>query len=80
MTRPPTELAEAPLWAATPLLGTDVLQHYMYKYHIFGQSFYICLSVYEPLKAIVQFEMNFWYVLAYLKVIQDVGVFVSAVA
>jgi len=29
------------------------------------------------LKGIVQFEINFWYVLAYLKGIQDVGVFVS---
>jgi len=27
-------------------------------------------------KGIVHFEINFWYVLAYLKVIQDVGVFV----
>jgi len=27
----------------------------------------------------VQFEINFWYVLAYLKGIQDVGVFVFAV-
>jgi len=27
----------------------------------------------------VHFEINFWYVLAYLKGIQDVGVFVSAV-
>jgi len=30
-------------------------------------------------KGIVHFEMNFWYVLAYLKGIQDVGVFVSAI-
>jgi len=30
-------------------------------------------------KGIVQFEINFWCVLAYLKGIQDVGVFVSAV-
>jgi len=30
------------------------------------------------LKGIVPFEMIFWYVLAYLKGIQDVGVFVSA--
>jgi len=30
-------------------------------------------------KGIVHFEINFWYVLAYLKGIQDVGVFVSAV-
>jgi len=30
-------------------------------------------------KGIVHFEMNVWYVLAYLKGIQDVGVFVSAV-
>jgi len=28
-------------------------------------------------KGIVHFEINFWYVLAYLKGIQDVGVFVS---
>jgi len=31
------------------------------------------------LKEIVHFEINFWYVLAYRKGIQDVGVFVSAV-
>jgi len=31
------------------------------------------------LKGIVHFKINFWYVLAYLKGIQDVGVFVSAV-
>jgi len=31
------------------------------------------------LKGIVHFEMNFWYVLAYLMGIQDVGVFVSTV-
>jgi len=31
------------------------------------------------LKGIVHFEINFWYVLAYLKGIQNVGVFVSAV-
>jgi len=30
-------------------------------------------------KGIVHFEINFWYVLSYLKGIQDVGVFVSAV-
>jgi len=30
-------------------------------------------------KGIVHFEINFWYVLAYLKGIQDVGVFVSTV-
>jgi len=30
-------------------------------------------------KAIVHFEINFGYVLAYLKGIQDVGVFVSTV-
>jgi len=30
-------------------------------------------------KGIVQFEINFWSVLSYLKGIQDVGVFVSAV-
>jgi len=31
------------------------------------------------LKGIVHFEINFWYVLAYIKGIQDVGVFVSFV-
>jgi len=31
------------------------------------------------LKGIVHFEMNFWYVLSYLKGIQDLGVFVSTV-
>jgi len=31
------------------------------------------------LKGIVHFEIKFWYGLAYLKGIQDVGVFVSAV-
>jgi len=31
------------------------------------------------IKGIVRFEINFWYVLAYLKGIQDVGVFVSLV-
>jgi len=30
-------------------------------------------------KGIVHFVIHFWYVLAYLKGIQDVGVFVSAV-
>jgi len=30
-------------------------------------------------KGIVHFEIHFWYVLAYLKGNQDVGVFVSAV-
>jgi len=33
----------------------------------------------ERVKGIVHFEIHFWYVLAYLKGIQDVGVFVSAV-
>jgi len=31
------------------------------------------------LKGIVHFEINFWYVLAYLKGIQDVCIFVSTV-
>jgi len=30
-------------------------------------------------EGIAHFEINFWYVLSYLKGIQDVGVFVSAV-
>jgi len=33
----------------------------------------------SEIKGIVDFEINFWYVLSYLKAIQDVGVFVSAV-
>jgi len=36
-------------------------------------------SIVIPFKGIVHFEIHFWYVLAYLKGIQDVGVFVSAV-
>jgi len=32
---------------------------------------------FKLLKVLVHFEINFWYVLAYLKGIQDVGVFVS---
>jgi len=31
------------------------------------------------IKGIVHFEIHFWYILAYLKGIRDVGVFVSAV-
>jgi len=34
---------------------------------------------YSIIKRIVHYEINFWYVLAYLKGIQDVGVFVSTV-
>jgi len=33
----------------------------------------------ELFKGIVHFEINFWHVLAYLKGIHDVGVFVSTV-
>jgi len=33
----------------------------------------------KTIKGIVHFEINFWYVLAYLKGIQDLGVFVFAV-
>jgi len=36
-------------------------------------------NIVNVLKGIVHFENNFWYVLAYLKGIQDVGVFVSTV-
>jgi len=32
-----------------------------------------------PIKGIVHFEINFWYVLAYLKGIQDVGFLFSTV-
>jgi len=35
--------------------------------------------LFKTIKGIVHFEINFWYVLAYLKGIQDVGVFVSTV-
>jgi len=34
---------------------------------------------FKNFKGIVHFEINFWYVLSYLKGIQDVDVFVSAV-
>jgi len=37
------------------------------------------LHVFIQIKGIVYFEINFWYVLVYLKGIQDVGVFVSTV-
>jgi len=37
-----------------------------------------CIPVLQ-LKGTVHFEINFWYVLACLKGIQDVGVFVSTV-
>jgi len=37
------------------------------------------ISIASHIKGIVHFEINFWYVLAYLKGIQDVGVFVSTV-
>jgi len=40
---------------------------------------YIEVVIILSLKGIVHFEINFWYVLAYLKGIQDVGVFVSTV-
>jgi len=33
----------------------------------------------DSIKGIVHFEINFWYVLAYLKGIQNVGVIVSTV-
>jgi len=41
------------------------------------QNHQLCLLF--KLKGIVHFEIYFWNVLAYLKGIQDVGVFVSAV-
>jgi len=39
----------------------------------------VCSVQFYCIKGIVHFEINFWYILAYLKGIQDVGVFVSAV-
>jgi len=39
-------------------------------------SMYFWHMLLHALKGIVHFEINFWYVLAYLKGIQDVGVFV----
>jgi len=39
----------------------------------------IIVFILQPFKGIVHFEFNFWYVLACLKCIQDVGVFVSTV-
>jgi len=39
-----------------------------------------CMIQNRPVfKGIVHFEINFWYVLAYLKGIQDIGVFVSTI-
>jgi len=48
------------------------------------QTWVRCLSMEKKrfirkIKGIVHSEINFWYVLAYLKCIQDVGVFVSTV-
>jgi len=37
------------------------------------------LSFKVKVKGLVHFEINFWYLLAYLKGIQDVGVFISTV-
>jgi len=37
------------------------------------------LKYFNNVKVIVHFEINFWHVLAYLKGIQDVGVFASTV-
>jgi len=34
----------------------------------------LCIIIVNVLKGIVHFEINFWYVLAYLKGIQDVSV------
>jgi len=41
-------------------------------------NFHLVINLNKQLKGIVQFEMNFWYVLAYLKGIQDVGCFHSS--
>jgi len=37
------------------------------------------MFIWHEIKGIVHFEINFWYVLTYLKSIQDAGVFVSTV-
>jgi len=42
-------------------------------------QFNLVVSSQLVLKGIVHFEINFWYGLAYLKGIQDVGVFVSTI-
>jgi len=48
--------------------------------HVYDNSVIKCHSLhYEIFKGIVHFEINFWYVLAHPKDIQDVGVFVSTV-
>jgi len=39
----------------------------------------VYLTISGLIKGIVHFEINFWYVLACLKGIQDVGVFISTV-
>jgi len=50
---------------------------------VYGKEFVFCKICFEnenrKIKGIVHFEIHFWYVLAYLKGSQDVGVFVSAV-
>jgi len=43
------------------------------------ESRILCCVVYSRFKGIDHFEIHFWYVLAYLKGIQDVNVFVFAV-
>jgi len=57
---------DTPIWENAYLLGRV-------------DSIYWTNEPISILKGIVHFETNFWYVLAYLKGIQDVGVFVSTV-
>jgi len=82
---------EDPIFPRRQFMGTVHLNHthtqscfpstlkkkYPYKDKDFRYC-HLCGDM-NPLKVIVHFEINFWYVLAYLKGIQDVGVFVSTV-
>jgi len=52
------------------------LEKWLFRKHL---SFCFHFIFDSPLKGIVHFEIDFWYVLAYLKGIQDPSVFVSAV-
>jgi len=61
-------------WMAWGLSKLTANFHFWVKYSL-NVDHILLMS----LKGIVHFEINFWYVLAYLKGIQDVGVFVSTV-
>jgi len=49
------------------------------KWHVMSKSWANDAYEQDLFKEMVHFKIKFWYVLAYLKGIQDVGVFVSTV-